>query len=81
MRAGLCRDVLLEIYHLLLIDKDIYQQAKGKADGEELRHGQPLHLRFDIIGQTKPLSLPLTRRAFLRTRSFFTRSRKPIMEI
>lgn len=50
MRAELCRDVLLEIYHLLLIDKDIYQQPKGKADGKELRHGQPLHLRFDILG-------------------------------
>lgn len=29
MRAELCRDVLLETYHLLLIDKDIYQQPKG----------------------------------------------------
>lgn len=55
MRAGLCRDVLLEIYHLLLIDKDIYQQPKGKADGKEVRHGQPLHLRFDILGHRQSL--------------------------
>lgn len=34
MRAEPCRDMLLEIYHLLLIDKDIYQQPKEKADGE-----------------------------------------------
>lgn len=55
MRAELCRDVLLEIYHLLLIDKDIYQQPKGKADGKELRHGQQVHLRFDILGQRQRL--------------------------
>lgn len=50
MRAELCRDVLLQIYHLLLIDKDIYQQPKRKADGKELKHGQPLYLRFDFLG-------------------------------
>lgn len=34
MREELCGDVPLKIYHLFLIDKDIYQQPKGKADGE-----------------------------------------------
>lgn len=43
MRAELCGDVLLEIYHLLLVDKDIYQQPKGKADVKEVRHRQPLN--------------------------------------
>lgn len=43
MREELCRDVPLEIYHLFLIDKDIYQQLKGKADGKEVRHGKLLH--------------------------------------
>lgn len=42
--------MLLEIYHLFLIDKDIYQQPKEKADGKKVRHGQLLHLGFDVLG-------------------------------
>ena len=41
--------MLLEIYHLFLIDKDIYQQPKEKADGKKVRHEQLLHLGFDVL--------------------------------
>lgn len=42
MREEFCGDARLEIYHLFLIDKDIYQQPNRKADGKEVRRGQPL---------------------------------------
>lgn len=37
MREEFCGDVRLEIYHLFLIDKDIYQQPnrKGRWKGTE----------------------------------------------
>lgn len=59
MRAGLCRDVPLEIYHLLLIDKDIYQQPKERPDGKDPRCGRPLYLRFYFQGRRQsPIDPP-----------------------